>query len=247
MIAMTTEPTYADDDPHQLLVNSRHLASQVRRAQRGTWIPLVVFALVTFGAIPVDRWSHYSLTCRTAAPHGVNGVEAKVCAVYATAGFVYWPIALVLAYVAVAALYVRRSRERGLGTRVRPYVVAGIVLAALATAVSISSALHPRFGAPTFLGLRLGTQPDAFYHLIGPASAIGLALLVLAWLERSLSLLALTLVYLATVIHPLDAGHIVHHLSPWTFLPNLLVHGGVLLLGGIGFAIAERAARTHDA
>jgi hypothetical protein len=61
----------------------------------------------------------------------------RICTIYSTASFVYWPIALVLAYVAIAAFYIRRSRARGVGMRVRPYVIAGIIVAALAAGVSL--------------------------------------------------------------------------------------------------------------
>ena len=39
-----------------------------------------------------------------------------VCTVY-PALLVYWPTALVLAYAAIAAFYIRRSQARGVGTR----------------------------------------------------------------------------------------------------------------------------------
>jgi hypothetical protein len=50
---MTTGPAYSEDDPRRLLSSTRELAERVRKEQRATWFPLLVFAAVTFAAIPV--------------------------------------------------------------------------------------------------------------------------------------------------------------------------------------------------
>ena len=227
---MTTASAYSGDDPHRLLSSARELAQRVRRAQRATWFPLLVFAAATFAAIPVFRYGgHHPETC-AAVPGG------RICTIYSTASFVYWPIALVLAYVAIAAFYIRRSRARGVGTRVRPYVIAGIIVAALATGVSLWWVHNPptnQYGQLLGMGV-LG-------RLISPGAAIGVALLVLAWAERNRALLLLTLGYLAVVLVPTRFGWVLD--SPWYFLPSLVIDGSVLLLGGIGFALAQRPSR----
>ena len=160
-----------------------------------------MFAAVTFVAIPVDRFGHRVLTCE-AVPGG------RICSVYSSPAIVYWPVALVLAYVAIAAFSLRRARARGVGTRVLPYVVVGIVLAVVVT-----------------------------------ASAIGLALLVLAWVERSLALFAVTVGYLVIVLVPVNFGWVMRFPSQWFFLPHLVIYGSVLLLAGIGFALSESVPR----
>lgn len=239
---MASEPAYASGDPRARLALTRHLARRVRAAQRATWFPLLVFAAVTFLAIPVDRYGNYARTCREA--HNSLGPTVRVCAVYSTAGFVYWPIALVLAYIAIAAFYLKQSRARGLGTRVRPYVAAGIVIAVVVTAVSIWAAHHPPLGRRDILGLQIAGQSwDVANRLFGPACAIGLALLVLAWVERNLALLAVTIGYLLIVLVPIDFGWAVARVSPWVFLPHLLIDGAVLLIAGLGFALAQRAGK----
>jgi hypothetical protein len=121
---MTTGSAYSGDDPHRLLSSTHELAQRVRREQRATWFPLLVLAAVTFAAIPVLRYSGRHL-----GPCAATGPGMQVCTVYPNAQFVYWPIALVLAYVVIAAFYIRRSRARGIETRVRPYAIAGIILA----------------------------------------------------------------------------------------------------------------------
>ena len=84
-------------------------------------------------------------------------------------------------------------------------------------------------------------HPSAFvqvmFRLLAPAGGIGLALLVLAWLERHLALLLFALLYLAVVLVPVDFGW--HMMSQWQFVPMLVIGGGVLLLGSAGFALAQ--------
>jgi hypothetical protein len=121
---------------------------------RATWIPLLVFAAVTFASISVSRYSgHHAGTC-AAVPEG------RICAAYSTGMFVYWPIALVLAYVAIAAFYIRRSRARGVGTRVRPYVIAGIIVAVAVTGAALWEVHNPTVGGRSPLGLP-GLLPPA--------------------------------------------------------------------------------------
>jgi hypothetical protein len=228
---MTTGAAPHSDDPYQLLSGARELAQRVRRAQRATWFPLLVLAAVTFAAILVNRYGgHPVRTCAT-FPGG------KVCAVYSNAEFIYWPIALVLAYVAIAAFSIRRARAQGIETRVRPYAIAGIIIAVAVAGAAFWQAHHP------VDDLRLAGPGGLPLLLARPGTAIGLALLVLAWSERNRALLLLTLVYLAVTL--LRIGNIAtHHVySPWDFLP-LALQGGVLLLGGIGFALAQRPLRA---
>jgi hypothetical protein len=231
---MTTPSATADDGPRRLLEDSRLLARRVRAAQRATWFPLVVFALATFAAIPVYRYVHPSLTCRT----GQGG--SRVCLVYSGVGLVYWPVALVIAYALIATFYVRRARARGVGSRVTRYVAAGVILALLMGFAAVWMAMHPPIGDDV-LGLPLRGHLAAFAGLAGPATAIGLALLFLAGVERSWGLVVLTVAYLAVALSPAVILHpISGHPSVWAFLPRLLLEGGLLLLGAIVFALVQR-------
>jgi hypothetical protein len=243
---MATESASMGGDPQQLLSRSRELADRVRKAQRVTWVPLAVLAAATFGAVPAYRFSHSVRTCRTwVHPQGQSGT---ICLVYNSAAFVYWPIALVAAYVTIAALYLRRSRAHGVGTRVRPYVIAGIAIAVLLTGTSLWVDRHPPIDPHDILGLHIAAlQAGSIFRLTGPASAIGLALLVLAWAERSRALLAFAFGYLTIVLIPIDFGWVIARPSRWSFLPHFVIDGGVLLLGAIAFALAQRAARQSSA
>jgi hypothetical protein len=226
---------------NDLLTTSRDLTQRVRDAQRGAWFPLLLFAAVTFAAVPVVRLGdgHITRTCRSIQ---LGGQVGRFCTGYPTWSFVYWPVALTLAYIAIAWFYVRRSRDRGIGTRVQPYVVAGVVLALLLTAVSLWSVHHP-ITENDILGLHLraGSGFTVFlFRLAGPTAAIGFALLVLVWVDRDFALLVFTVGYLAVVLAPVTLGWAITRPSPWAFAPHLVIAGTVLLLGGIGFALGRR-------
>jgi len=222
---------------------SRGLARRVRSEQRASWFPLLVFALVTFLAIPVTRTGHAAgLRCQ---PVTVAGAPvARACVAHNSAAYLYWPIALIGAYVLIAAFYLRLSRRRGVGSRVRPYLAAGIVFAAALTSASIWEAHTVLTGRYDILGWH-AEAPD-IARLIVPACAIGLALLVLAVLDRSPTLFAITLGYLILAIGRVDFGWTISRPSPWAFAPHLVVDGSVLLLAAAGFALAQRTRRHVD-
>lgn len=225
---MTTESIPAGGDPRQLLADSRQLAHRVRLAQRVTWFPLLVLAAVTFAAIPVRRWGPREVTqCQSLG-------DGTICRVWFEGLAIYWPLALLAAYAAIAACYFLVGRARGLRTRVLPYVLTGAGLAILLAAVAwtLHATNQPSSIPPVGI--------VSLASLIEPAAAIGLALLVLAWLERHLALALFTLVYLTVVLVPVNFGWGVHWGSNWGFAPQMVIDGGVLLLGAMGFAMAQR-------
>ncbi|MCU1591516.1 MAG: hypothetical protein JWP11_2772 [Frankiales bacterium] len=230
---MAFTPASPADSPRELVATVRNLTRQVRVAQRGTWFPLLVLAAVTLAAAPVYRFAPRHLgPCRDGA--GAH----SVCAGYIPAVLIFWPLALVLAYALIARFYVSQARRRGVGTRVRPYVITGAVLAGALAAASWWRATHPLPLPNT------GDASAAHPHLTllsfaTPATAIGLALLVLAWVEANRLLLAFSVVFLGTVLA--QAGAVIHSASRWYFLPQLLIPAALLLLGSGGFALLRPA------
>ncbi len=228
---MTHESVPPADSPQELLTAVRELTRQVRTAQSSTWFPLLVLSAITFAVIPVYRYAPRHLGPCRAGPQGTS-----FCTTVIPSVLVYWPIALVLAYAAIASFYVCRSRRRGVGTRIRPYVVVGVVIAVLLAAASLWRAFHPLIPSSSTQIQRVAPL-RSFYGLATPAAAIGLALLVLAWVERNRALLAYSLVYLVIVLVPANSGRVIHSSSLWYFLPQLLIPAAVLLLGSGGFAL----------
>jgi hypothetical protein len=230
--------------PRQLLSTAHELTRRVRKAQRGTWFPLVLLGLVVVAAAPFYRLgSHGHITCGpvtvTHRPGGGVGVSKTCFIAYGWPVLIYWMVALVLAYVVIAGFYVLRARRRGVGARVLPYVMAGIA------GLVLVAALWP---VQQYLGHQHHFQAALVVHGLNPLLAIGLALFVLAWVERNWALLVFAACYLAAALlanfsdiarKPLeDLGWVV---TPQTiFLPGLWLAGGVLLLGGAAFAVAGR-------
>lgn len=228
---MTTESVSAGGEPRRLLAEVRSLTRQVRFDQRLTWVTLLVLAVVTFVAIPFDV-----LGMR------VHCTGDGVCQFDRRGYFYYWPPTLLLAYAGIAAAYLRVTRSRGLGARVLPYAITGAALTVLFTAVWLWVRHY-------FLTHAVPAHPYPawtmfFDRLIAPAGIIGIALLVLARLERNMALLAFTVAYLAVVLVPIDFGWVGHGDRPRTFwVPQQVIDGLVLLLGAIGFALARRRQR----
>ncbi|WP_250007437.1 hypothetical protein [Actinoplanes sp. M2I2] len=229
---MTTDSASAAGDPRRLLSDIRALAHRVRLDQRMTWAALLVLAAATLVGIPFD-WFGMKVTCY---PDG--GCQ------YARQGLLYyWPVAMLLTYAAIAFCYVRAARARGVGTRVLPYAITGA-----ATTVVFPAAW---FGLRLYLSshpVPEGPLPYWWFlldRLVMPWAMVGVALLVLAWLERNVALLLFTLAYLALVlVLPLNIG-----IGPpkWGLraqfaVPQLIV-GVVLLLGALGFRAARRRPR----
>jgi hypothetical protein len=223
------------DDPGRLLDETRGLARRVRADQRVTWMALLVLAVVTFVAIPFD-WHFLVAHCGPVA-------DGDACRFDRRGVLYYWPPALLLAYATIAFCYVRITRARGVGTRVLPYAITGAALTVVFTAVWLLARVYlnthpvPHYADPAPAWLPL------LDRLIAPWGTIGVALLVLARLERNVALLLFTVGYLVVVLVPIDLGWGHTYGIHTMFLPQQVINGTVLLLGAIGFALARRRPR----
>ena len=121
-------------------------------------------------------------------------------------------------------------------------MITGVALVGLSAA---GTAVLLIIGSPWYPG-----EPSFFVkyllRLLDPAGVIGLALLVLAWLERRVSLLVFAVAYLVVVLVPVNLGWGQQFGERWTFGPQLVINGSVLLLGGIGFAVAQKIAQKRQ-
>ena len=229
---MTSTP-HSAGSPRELVASVRDLTRQVRVAQRGTWFPLLVLAAVNVAAAPVYRFApHHLGSCRV----GAQGIS--VCSGYIPAVLIFWPTALTLAYVLIARFYVNQSRRRGIGARVRPYVITGVLLAGVLAAASLWRALHP-LPLPSVRQASTAHPTVTLLSFVTPATAIGLALLVLAWVEANRLLAAFSVVFLGLVVA--QASVVIHSPSHWYFLPQLLVPAAILVIGAGGFAVLRPA------
>lgn len=233
---MVNQPASPTGDPHDLLSETRDLARRVRRTQRGAWFPMLVFAAVTLVAIPFDRYGDHPRHC--ASTHGGGIVCLVGWPIYSSLALWYWPIALLAAYAGIGWFYLHRSHARGVGSRVPPYVVVGAVLVVLITAGTLWVNAHPAFLVEN-LHLPSSQPKSMLARMATPSGAIGLALLLLARIERSSLLFALTVVYLVATVATVGVGWFTHP-SVWAFLPHLLLEGGMLLIGGVILAAAQR-------
>lgn len=241
----------APDSPREVLAGLGDLTRRVRAAQRGTWFPLLLLGVLTLGGIPV---SHFLTEVVSAPCPAVRPAVGTGCTMTRHGSPVYWPLGLALAYTATAVFYLRRARNRGVGSRVGPYVLTGIALVALVTATALWGTRHgiPQPGRPIDVwGLHLSPASGAagyLERLTGNATAVGLPLLVLSWVERSRGLLLLTLVYLAVELVPATTRWVgVPTASSWSDLSFLGVPGMLLLLGALGFGLTELSGRRNTA
>jgi hypothetical protein len=155
----------------------------------------------------------------------------------------YWIPAMPLAYAAIAFLYLRAARARGLGGRVLPYAITGAVTTVVFPAAWL-------FVTTYFDSHPIPDQPLPYWwivldRLVMPWGMVGVTLLVLAWLERNVALLLFTLGYLALVllVLPMNFGFGPPHfgIRAGMAVPQIIV-GVVLLVAALGF---RRAARRH--
>lgn len=236
---MTTAPVPSPDAPRELLAGLRDLTRKVRAAQRGSWFPLLLLGLLLLGGMLADRLTfHVTAEPCALAPGG--------CVLVKQGSPLYWTLGLVVVYAATAVYYIRGSRDRGVGSPVLPYVVAGIVILALIAPTRFWAAGQNTAPSASvdFWGLHFHASSglEGFLtRLTGRAMSIGVPLLVLCWVERNRALLVFTLVYLAVELVPVTVGRAnVAITSPWSAVPHLVVPALVLLLGALGFALAQR-------
>jgi hypothetical protein len=157
----------------------------------------------------------------------------------------YWVLAVPLGYFATFFYYRHRARRTGVAGRISPAVVVGLALLVLMVGSSESRGWlhlpgHPIVGIPIPILLFQGRGLD-------PLLVIGIGVGILARLERSwgLAVFAAMFFALALLANLYDLQNQVYRLG-WHlpagagYLPNVVVPGLFLLVGGAGFWWADR-------
>ncbi|MFD7734235.1 hypothetical protein ACFV6F_28130 [Kitasatospora phosalacinea] len=234
--------------PREVLSGLGELTRRVRAVQRDSWIPLLLFGLVTLGGVLVGRLTFHQ---ETVPCPGGPAAPGDTCTLMRQGSPAYWTAGLLAAYAVTAWWYLHRSRRRGVGTPVRPYVLAG---AAAVTALAVTTwwgASQPAPGADLDLwGLHLAADTRAtllVQQFLGGAAAIGVPLLVLARIDRSRALALFALGYLLIELTPVTFGWWGAAAGPWSALSRHGLPALYLLAGALLFALANRRARPRAA
>ncbi|BAJ26064.1 hypothetical protein KSE_02140 [Kitasatospora setae KM-6054] len=232
--------------PREVLSGLGELTRRVRAAQRDAWIPLLLFGLLTLGAVVVGRltFRQQDVPCP-----GAPAAPGETCTAMHQGSPAYWTVGLLAAYAATAWWYLRRSRQRGVGSPVRPYALAGVAAVAALAATAWWGAGQPAPGADLRLwGLQFtanATGTLLLQHFLGGAAAIGVPLLVLARIERNGPLALFALGYLLLELLPVTFGWWGAAAGPWSGLARYGVSGLYLLAGALLFARAAHRTRPQ--
>lgn len=223
------------------------------------------FALVVLGIVVLLAAPFYVVAVPTSGPGSSVVAVSETLGPLADIGpsqgvlrqwtGLYWIVALVVAGLVVAVHYRRAAARRGIAGPLWPFVAAGIVLlVALVFTIPRAVDLLATSGLPGRAALTTEVTPMAitlWLRGLTPLLVIGVAVLVLAWTERSGPLAAIGAGYLALAIaaNTYDFSNLGQHAGlPFTgrfdLLPNLLLPGAALLAAGlVAAAVTRRGAR----
>ena len=253
LICITNEIAQSSDN----LAYVRQLRRRTRVARDGSWFALLVFGFVVLGATLFYRSPSLSASSPGCHPSsngfycdtttnargifgsGLGSLFASVENVspWATT---YWVISIFVGICLVVAFYWFRSRSLGVTGRIWPFASIAMVALALAVASRGSVTIH----LPADFWLR-GTQ--ALF-------VIAFGLVVLAAIERrwSFSIFVAGFVGLALLGALYNVSNLFQRLGvggAWNGndqgLPNLILPGIYLLLGGVVFWASGRRTNRH--
>jgi hypothetical protein len=219
--------------------------SLTRAMRHGSWFPLVTFGLLTLAAAPLfwtttPRCLNGENACafvQNRAPLGNPFVKGPVGWGIGRWISVYWLVAVPLGYFATVLYYRHRARRTGVAGRIWPAVVVGLALLALMVGSFATRGIVLGVPVPVFLLEGRGLEP---------LLVIGIGLGILARLEhnRGLVLFAVLFLALALLANLYNMENEVYRLG-WNLpvgavnLPNLVVPGLFLLVGGASFWWAD--------
>jgi len=215
------------DEALEMLVSARTQRRRARADLRAEWFPLLVFGVLTLVSAPLYA---QQLSFGGWAFPWVS---------------LYWLVAGSLGYVAVARYYRRREAEVGIGSSVTPYVLVGLGLFLFTFGL-----LNPFLFAVPFAGMALFTFGVWLIPGFAPIVAIGAGLLVLARVERSVSLAVFGACF--SVVATLGGLYFFDnrlYFSAWyQSIADVTVLGLILVSAGFVYrAVDRRPARARGA
>lgn len=202
----------------------------------GHWLVALVFGVIVLGAIPFYiTHSCHSRACSrsTAAPFGRAFNPVFLDSGLHNWATVYWVVAVAAGLALLLVHHRHRARQVGVQGRLWPALVAGSVLLALVLAINDTGEASPGDlwirGTSVLLVLALAVAVDAYLERSGPFALFAAGFIGLAVLSC-----------LYTVVNLFYRLHIAGPFSgPDAELPNLVLPGAYLLLGGIGFLLGR--------
>jgi hypothetical protein len=237
-------------DASGVLDDVSRVRERTRLYRNGHWFASVVFGVVILGALPyymrstpVGRMHCHSIG------HGVStcvgtvrkvplrplgrAFEAQPFSSVGSWSTLYWTIAVVIGFGAVIAYYHLRARKVGVQGRLWPAVAAGFAILVFGMWINYGSNAEPA---------------DFWIRGTSVLVVIALGLIVLSALERSRPFVVfavgfLGLALLSNLYNVVNLFQRLHIGGPFTgngsTLPNLVLPGAYLLVGGLLFLVAR--------
>lgn len=237
---MDAHRTDDGQDPAALLSEMEQLRVRTRRTGRSWWFPLTLFGVLVLGASPLYVPMGGDSTEWPESTFAILVVRsfAGLLTAYPVVTAIYWLTALAVGFVGSGLWYRRQAQRIGLRRPVLAFVLTGL----LTTVVLVLLQQVPALAWPLFwVGLR-GTLAII---------VIAVALLVLAWLERSSALTAVVIAFLgvAALVSTYNVENLLFVVGvpygPWANAVGVVLPGLVLLVSGL-VARAQTARPSAD-
>jgi hypothetical protein len=242
-----TEPL---GDPAELAGELRALRRRARTDRHAYWFPLVLFGLITCGAIP------FYLQGTQAGPGAPSRPALPMLGGFLAHRYLgyYWLAALLAGLLLTLLWYRRNARRVGLQTPARGYLITVAVLTGLALAIPPLSQLRSPHSLRWLHHLQVLWPGDLIVRGTFPFVIIAVGLWALAWAERSRALAVIATAYTAAALLAslYDVENVLFRFG-WnpgpgqldlTSLPNVLLPALVLLAAGAGAFAVQRRHRS---
>jgi hypothetical protein len=247
--AAVAEMAHDAGGPSGLLADLRGLRRRTRSRRHAYWFPLILFGLLTCASVPfyVQSIPRHSRTAVLSGPAPalpiLGGFPISGHGSYL--GF-YWLAALLGALLLTQLWYWWHARRTGVATQVRWYVITTAAITVLALLIPLV------WRIASLRGLGAVVPGDLVVRGTFPFVIVAAGLLVLAWIERSLLLGAVAVIYSAAamVASLYDVSNVTARLG-WILpagdegLPNILLPALILILGAAAaFAVSRHQERA---